>query len=430
MNDEHRSRRAALLRAMDSAVLVAPAAPVTLRNNDVEYEYRQDSDFYYLTGFEEPDSVLVLSSSSRPQSVAFVRPRDPEREAWDGARLGVERAGEVLGVDAAYPYPEFAERLPALLSDHDRLYYRLGVRRAMDDVILRAIDNLRARARSGARWPTQIIDPSVLVHEMRLIKSPSELEAMGRAAEATCRAHGASMRSARPGMFEYEIEAVLAAEFVRSGCRRTAYAPIVASGPNATTLHYHANTRQMADGELVLIDAGCECSYYAADVTRTFPVGGRFTAAQRAVYDVVLDAQLAAIDAVRPGTTLDAIHDVTLRILVKGMISLGLLEGSVDGMLEDKSYMRYFRHRTSHWLGMDVHDVGAYQTGGAPRELAEGMVLTVEPGLYVPQDSDAPESLRGIGVRIEDDVLVVPGGARVLTSAVPKMPEEIEAACR
>jgi Xaa-Pro aminopeptidase len=430
MNDEHPSRRAALLRAMESAVLVAPAAPVTLRNNDVEHEYRQDSDFYYLTGFEEPDSVLVLSGSSQPQSIAFVRPSDPEREAWDGARLGVERAGEALGVDAAYPYPEFADRLPALLSDHERLYYRLGVRRTMDDTILRAIDSIRARARAGARWPTQIIDPSVLVHEMRLIKSPSEIEAMGRAAEATCRAHGASMRSARPGMFEYEIEAILAAEFVRSGCRRTAYAPIVASGPNATILHYHANRRRMAEDDLVLVDAGCECSYYAADVTRTFPVGGCFTPIQRAVYDIVLAAQLAAIDAVRPGTTLDAIHDVTRRVLAEGMISLGLLEGPVDRVLEDKSYMRYFRHRTSHWLGMDVHDVGSYQTSGSPRELAEGMVLTVEPGLYVPEDSDAPAALRGIGVRIEDEVLVVAGGARVLTSAAPKMPDEVEAACR
>ncbi|MBN1611997.1 MAG: aminopeptidase P N-terminal domain-containing protein, partial [Polyangiaceae bacterium] len=325
MNDEYGSRRAALLRAMAPAVLVVPAAPVTLRNNDVEHEYRQDSDFYYLTGFEEPDSVLVLSSFPRPQSIAFVRPHDPEREAWDGVRLGVERAGEVLGVDAAYPYPEFAERLPSLLSDHDRLYYRLGLRRAMDDTVLRAIDSIRSRARAGARWPTQIIDPSVLVHEMRLIKSPSELEAMGRAAEATCRAHRASMRAACPGMFEYEVEAILAAEFLRAGCRRTAYTPIVASGPNATILHYHSNGRRMGDDELVLIDAGCECSYYAADVTRTFPVGGRFTSVQRAVYDVVLDAQIAAIDAVRPGTTLDAIHDVTRRVLVEGMISLGLL---------------------------------------------------------------------------------------------------------
>ncbi|MBN1607865.1 MAG: aminopeptidase P N-terminal domain-containing protein [Polyangiaceae bacterium] len=430
MNEEHRLRRASLLRAMNPGVLVVPAAPVTLRNNDVEHEYRQDSDFYYLTGFEEPDSVLVLSSSAACQAVVFVRPRDPEREAWDGVRLGVERAGEVLGVDAAYPFGELAERLPALLSDHDRLYYRLGVRRTMDDTLLCAIDGIRARARAGARWPTQIIDPSVLVHEMRVIKSPGELAAMGRAVDATCRAHLAAMRAARPGMWEYELEAVLTAEFLRSGCRRSAYAPIVASGSNATVLHYHANSRRMGQDELVLMDAGCECSYYAADVTRTFPVGGRFTSAQRAAYDVVLAAQLAAIEAVRPGTTLEAIHDVARKVLAEGMITLGLLTGPVDRVLEDKSYMRYFRHRTSHWLGMDVHDVGAYQVGGLPRELSEGMVLTVEPGLYVPEDSDVPEALRGIGVRIEDDVLVKCEGGRVLTSGVPKSPDAIEAACR
>ena len=429
MNEEFRRRRRELTRLIDPGVLVLPAAALALRNNDVEHDFRQDSDIYYLTGFEEPECLLVLSSREGGRSVVFLRPRDLEREAWDGQRLGAERAVEALGVDEAYPYGDLRERLPALIGGHDRLYYRLGFQRGIDDVVLHAIATLRARARHGSHWPTEIVDPAVVLHEMRLIKSEAELDLMRKAAQLTCDAHVHAMRIARPGIFEYELEAELVATFRRGGSRRDAYAPIVGSGPNATTLHYRDNTRQTCPGDLVLVDAGCEYGYYAADVTRTFPISGRFSGPQRAVYEVVLDAQRAAIEAVRPGTTLDAIHEACRGILIRGMLDLKLVDGPEERVLEDKSYTKFFMHRTSHWLGMDVHDVGLYQRAGQPRPLQAGMVLTIEPGLYIAADSDAPEAFRGIGVRIEDDVVVVDGGGEVITARAPKDPDTLEAVC-
>jgi Xaa-Pro aminopeptidase len=425
----HRDRREAFLRAFGRGVAVFPSAPVALRNNDVEHEYRQDSDLYYLTGLDEPESVLVLGDvHPEHRSVLFVRPRDPARETWDGPRVGVEGAVSRFGVDAAFPIAELAQRLPDYLANADRVAYRFGRDRAFDDRFLDAVGHVRRRARLGVAAPTTFVDPAAVLHEQRLRKSRHEIETMRRAASVTRDAHLAAMRAALPGRHEYEVEAELLRAFRAGGAERPAYGPIVGSGPNATILHYRRNDRRMEEGDLLLIDAGCELDYYACDVTRTFPVSGRFTSAQRAVYEVVLAAQLAAIDAVRPGATLETVHDVAVRELVRGMLSLGLVSGSVDEALEKGTYKHFYMHRTSHWLGMDVHDVGAYFVGGAPRPLEPGFVLTVEPGLYVAETAEAPAELRGLGVRIEDDVLVTPEGCEVLTHDIPKTAAEVERA--
>ena len=425
------SRRRELVRQhIGDGVLVVPSAPTTLRNNDVEHEYRQSSDFFYLTGFEEPSSVLVLRGGKPDGYTLFVRRRDPEREIWDGRRAGTEGAIAKYGADAAFTIDELDQKLPELLEDVTRLYYCLGVQRDFDERVLRVIERMRARGRSGAEWPTEIVDPRTVLHEARLEKSEHELGRMRRAAEITAAAHTAAMRAARPGMYEYEIEALLFAHFRREGSQRVAYPSIVGSGPNATILHYRENDRRMQDGDLLLIDAGAEYGYYAADVTRTFPVNGKFSPAQRAIYQIVLDSQLAAIDASRPGRTLEDVHEVASRVIAEGLIALGLVSGSVDEVIEEKRLKPYYMHRTSHWLGMDVHDVGRYQKSGKPRLLEPGMVLTVEPGIYVAEDDPtAPPEFRGIGVRIEDDVVVTSGEPEVMTAACPKTIAEVEAAC-
>ena len=429
--EPHSSRRRALAARLDGAALV-PAAPVAIRNNDVEHEYRQDSDLHWLTGFVEPESVLlVVPNHPEHRTVLFLRPRDPEREAWDGPRVGVEGAVRELGVDAAFPIGELAERLPGYLARPERLYHRLGRERALDDLVLGAIDKTRARGRSVHAWPTAIVDPSVVLHELRLVKSEDEIALMRRAAEITRDAHLAVMRLAGPGRFEYELDAAIRETFRRSGCERAAYGSIVGSGPNATVLHYRKNARRMQAGELVLVDAGCENQYYAADVTRTFPVSGVFSPAQRRVYELVLEAERACVDAVAPGATVDGIHAIAVRTLVEGLVRLGVLEGDPGALVDAQAHKPWFMHRTSHWLGMDVHDVGAYYVGGAPRALAPGMVLTVEPGLYFsPDDARVPAELRGIGVRIEDDVLVTAEGRRELTADIPRSIDDVERACR
>lgn len=423
------ARRAAVRAALGDAVLVVPSAPTALRNNDVEHEYRQSSDFFYLTGFEEPDCVLVLSG--RPEGyVLFVRRRDPEREIWDGRRAGVEGACEIYGAERAYPVEELDQRLVDLLENVTRVHYRLGERRDFDLRFLDVLDRVRARGRAGSDWPTEIVDPRVLLHEARLKKSDYEIGRMRRAAEITAVAHTEAMAACRPGMYEYEVEAVLLHAFKRSGSQRVAYPSIVGSGPNATILHYRENNRQMRDGELLLIDAGAEFEFYAADVTRTFPVGGRFSPPQKALYEIVLQAQLAAIERTRAGETLDSVHDAAARVIAAGLIELGLVEGPVDDALEQKRLKPYFMHRTSHWLGMDVHDVGRYHSERKPRVLEPGMVITVEPGIYVAEDdASVPEEFRGIGIRIEDDVVVTSGAPEVLTAAAPKTVQEVEAAC-
>jgi Xaa-Pro aminopeptidase len=426
----YRHRRERMIEAMGAAVLVVFSAPELLRNNDVEHEWRQDSDFHYLSGFDEPGSVLVLRGGAEPRFVLFVRPRDPERETWDGPRAGVDGAVADFGADAAYPLSELGDRLPELLGNLDSVFYRLGRERANDDIVLRALDGVRRLARKGIGCPRAIVDPGSVLHEARLLKSAEELERMQRAAAITEIGHLEVMARSKPGMFEYEAEALLRGAFRRGGAERHAYAPIVGSGPNATILHYHKNDRRMLDGDLLLVDAGSEYEYYASDVTRTFPVSGRFTPPQRAIYELVLRSELLAIDATRAGATLDDVHGVAVRVLVEGLIELGIISGPLEQALAEERHKPWYMHRTSHWLGMDVHDVGTYYVGGKPRPLAPGMVLTVEPGLYFSQnDTRVPEQYRGIGVRIEDDVLVTDGEPKVLTAGIPKQVDAVERAC-
>lgn len=423
---EHAARRQAVRDAIGDATMVLPSAPVAIRNNDVEHEYRQDSDLFYLTGFDEPETVLVLSAE---RVVLFVRSRDPDREVWDGARAGVEGAVERFGADVAHPIETLDSKLPELLQGHQRVYARIGRDRAFDDRLLRSIERARVGGKQGKLFPTEIVDPGVVVHELRLRKSGDELRTMDRATEITREAHLAAMAQTQPGMYEYEVEGILRSIFRRRGSERPAYAPIVGSGPNATVLHHIRNDRQMKDGELLLIDAGAEFDYYAADVTRTFPVGGKFTTPQRELYDVVLDAQLRAIERCQPGSTLDDIHEAALERIAAGLIDLNIVSGSLEQVLEEKLYRSYFMHKTSHFLGMDVHDVGLYYVDGEPRPLEPNMVLTVEPGIYIAENSDAPERYRGIGIRIEDDVAITEQGHRVLSDQIPKTAEEVERVC-
>lgn len=420
-------RRARVLdRIGPRAILLLPATPTFIRNNDVEHEYRPDSDLHYLTGFVEPGSLLVLAQGEAPLTM-FVRPRDLAREIWDGARVGVDGARSLFGANASYDVAELDTRLSDLLLDRTQLYYAIGRDRSMDERVLSALASARRRARKGRVAPTEIIEPSTVLHELRWIKDEAEVAMMQRAADVSKLAFDRVLSVLRPAMHEYEIEAELRATFRRNGSERCAYEPIVASGSNACTLHYVTNDRRMEDGELLLIDAGAECGCYASDVTRTFPINGRFSAAQRRVYDAVLSAQKAAIDAVRPGASLVDVHAVAVRSLTQSMIDLRLLEGSIDELIEKEEFKRYYMHGTSHWLGMDVHDVGRDWVDGQPREFAPGCVLTVEPGLYVRADDErAPAELRGIGVRIEDDVLVTADGCRVLTAEIVKEPDEIE----
>jgi Xaa-Pro aminopeptidase len=426
-------RRAAFYDAMaaasPSAVAVLPAAPVFVRNNDVDHEYRQDSDFFYLTGFDEPESTLVLDARQR-KATFFVRPRDREREVWDGPRAGVDGVKLQFGADDAFVVGELEEKLPNLIQNHQRIYCRLGVARRFDDRLFAAMDRVRARQRTGAWVPTEIVDPGTILHEMRLRKSPVEVETMRSASRITREAHELAMARARPGMREYEVEALLLDTFRRHGSERPAYGSIVGSGPNACVLHYRRNDRTMDPGELLLIDAGCEYGYYASDVTRTFPVGRDFSRQQQAIYELVLQAQLEGIAATKPGATLDEIHKLCIAVITSGLVQLGLLHGEVEKLIESDSYKRFFMHRTSHWLGMDVHDVGAYFEAGTPRKLEPGMVLTVEPGIYIaPDDDTVPADWRGIGVRIEDDVVVTESGREVLTEGIPKSVAELRAAC-
>jgi len=428
---EFAARRTQLLDAIGDGVAVFPSAPLAVRNRDVEHPYRQDSDLYYLTGLEEPESLLVLTNQHEEHRVVlFVRPKKREREIWDGPRAGVEGAVEAFGADVAFPIDELSKRLPDYLGNVERLHYRLAQNDEADAKVFDCLNLLRRGGRRGVTAPEVIIDSSVHLHEMRLRKSEAELATMRRAAAITKEAHLRAMRFTRPGMHEYEIDAELLHIFRKHGSQRPAYESIVGSGPNATILHYRAGDRVMNDGELVLIDAGCELGYYASDVTRTFPVNGRFSDEQRAVYDVVLRAQKAGIEAVRPGVTLEALHDGAVRSITEGLVGIGLLEGDVDALIEDKKYEPFYMHRTSHWLGMDVHDVGHYYVEGEHRPFEPGFVLTVEPGVYIATDAEGvDERWRGIGVRIEDDVVVTKSGHAVLTDGIPKEIDDVEAAC-
>lgn len=428
---EFATRREHLLEAMGDGVAVFPSTPVAIRNRDVEHPYRQDSDLYYLTGFDEPESVLVLTNQhAEHRVVLFVRPRKREREIWDGPRAGVEGAVESFGADAAFPISELAQRLPDYLGNVQRLHYRLASNDEVDATVFGCLNLLRRGGRRGVTAPEIVVDTSKHLHEMRLRKSVAELQTMREAAAITKHAHLSAMQLASPGRREFELDAELLHVFRKHGCERPAYESIVGSGPNATILHYRAGARSMKDGELVLIDAGCEHAYYASDVTRTFPVNGKLRGEQRAVYELVLRAQKAAIEAARPGVTLDEIHCGAVRTLTEGLVDLGLLSGAVDELVEGKKYEPFYMHRTSHWLGMDVHDVGRYYVDGQHRALEPGFVLTIEPGLYISEDNEEVDARwRGIGVRIEDDVTVTDSGCEVLTAAIPKEIDEVEAAC-
>jgi Xaa-Pro aminopeptidase len=412
----------------EDAICVFPAAPVFTRNNDVEHEYRQDSDLFYLTGFAEPGTVLVLDVKDG-KSTMFVRPRDPDREIWDGPRWGVDGAKEHFGADEAFTIDKLAEELPKLFANKRRLYYRLGPNRAMDDKVLEAIDRTRARAKLGITWPVEIIDPGTVLHEMRLFKNQEDLSAMRRAADITAEAHVRAMRETKAGMHEFQVEAMILETFRAHGSERPAYGSIVGSGANATILHYRANNKKMEQGELLLIDAGCEYDYYASDVTRTFPVGGTFNKQQQAIYELVLEAQEAGIAKTVKGSSLEQVHAACVEVITRGLVRLGLLQGEVEQLIKDEAYKPFFMHKTSHWLGMDVHDVGNYYVGGKARPLEPGMVLTVEPGIYIGRDYDkvAPE-WRGIGVRIEDDILVTEGAPDNLTASIPKTVPELRQA--
>jgi Xaa-Pro aminopeptidase len=399
-----------------------------LRSADSPYPFRQDSDFHYLTGFDHPNAAAVFRTDGGPGFTLFVEPREREAEIWNGFRPGVEGAVRDFGADEAHPIGELRERLPKLIAGAERLFHVLGRDPELDRLIVETCEGLRLRSRLGVLPPGSVVDPRGVLHEMRLVKEPGELDVMRRAADVSREAHHAAALLAHEGVLEYELEAVLDYTFRRRGARGPAYPSIVGGGANATVLHYVQNDQKLRDGELVLVDAGCELEGYASDVTRTWPVGGRFEGARRAIYEVVLDAQLAALAKVRPGVTLEEIHDTAVRQLTGGLLELGLLSGTLEENLASGSFRRYYMHRTSHWLGLDVHDAGAYVAGGKPRELAPGMVFTVEPGLYVAADDEKAEPRwRGIGVRIEDDVVVVPGGCEILTAAIPKAPDDAEA---
>lgn len=431
MEEAFALRRQKVFDAIAPGAMVLFAAPVTYRNNDVEQEYRQDSDFYYLLGFEEPESVLVITTGSARRVVLFLRNRDAARETWDGPRLGVDAAVDALGVDEAYPIGELGVKLKELLSGCDHLYCELGQDNSNDQVVFKSLKALRGEVRRGGSWPMTISEPGKILHEMRLYKDDFEIATLKRAMQITDTAHRHAMQAAHPGVWEFELEAILRAEFRRQGSPRVSYSPIVASGLNSTVLHHRNNDRQSRAGELILIDAGCELGYQSTDITRTFPVNGRFTPIQKQAYEIVLNAQQRAIEAVGPGTTVDAIHDLTVRVLCEGLLSLGILKGELDQVIQDGSYKKYYMHRTSHWLGMDVHDVGRYHQHGKPRPLEPGMLLTVEPGLYFPPSDDAvPEGLRGSGIRIEDDILVTRDARENLSLAIPKTVEQIESVMR
>ncbi len=421
------TRRRRLTEAMQAGIAVLPTAPERVRNRDSHYPYRYDSYFYYLTGFAEPEAVLVLVAGKEPRSILFCRERSAEREVWDGFRYGPERARERFGFDAAHPIAALDDEMEKLLADQAALFYPVGAEADWDARAMRWLNRVRDKARAGVAAPERVQDLRALVDDMRLVKDAHELGLMRRAAGISAAAHRRAMQAARPGRFEYQVEAELLYEFRRQGAQFPAYWPIVAGGANACVLHYVANDALLADGELLLIDAGCELDGYAADITRTFPVGGRFGAAQREVYELVLAAQRAAIEKVRPGNAWNEPHDAAVRVLAQGMLDLKLLAGSLDEALEKETYKRFYMHRTGHWLGLDVHDAGQYKHAGNWRTLQPGMTLTVEPGLYLRAADDVPEPLRDIGVRIEDDVLVTGEGCEVLTAQAPKEAPEIEA---
>ncbi|UXY15093.1 Xaa-Pro aminopeptidase [Chitiniphilus purpureus] len=421
-------RRERLAARLAPGIVILPTAPEVARNADTTYPYRFDSSFHYLTGFAEPEAVLVLLIDGEGhEAVLFCRDKDLEREIWDGYRHGPAAAAERFGFARAYGYATLDEEMVRLLANQPRIHTLFGVNADWDARIAKWVNAVRAQARAGVSAPGEIHDVRSAIDEMRLFKDEHELGIMREAARINCGAHIRAMLAARPGLPEYAVEAELLHEFYRHGSRFPAYGSIVASGPNACVLHYVENDRVLVDGDLLLIDAGCEYQGYASDITRTFPVNGRFSGPQKAVYELVLAAHAAALAQARPGLPWHAMHDAAVRVLAQGLVDLKLLSGSLDAVLEQESYRQFYMHRTGHWLGMDVHDVGAYKVAGQWRELAPGMVFTVEPGLYIRPAANVPPEFEHIGVRIEDDVAITADGHEVLTDACPRSVAAIEA---
>lgn len=423
------ARRGAFMQTMGEGVALFPAAPLSTRSNDVEYRYRQDNDLYYLTGFPEPESFCLLSPQhEKERFVLFVRPRDKDKETWTGKRFGVEGAKEVFEADAVYLIEQLDEVLPEHMLTAEKIYYALGRDERMNAKILDLMSRCRMQRPRSGHGPVSLIDPGEILHEQRLRKSAEEVALMRQAVVASAAAHHAAMTQTRPGMYEYEIEALLEFHFRRLGAMGPAYPSIVASGANATILHHTVNDRQMQAGDLLLIDAAAEYGCYCSDVTRTFPVAARFSPVQQDIYALVLTAQKQAIDMIRPGVRIDDVHQRATEILIDGLREFGLLSGETSAIIEKGEHRRFYMHRTSHWLGMDVHDAGKYKVDEQSRLLEPGMVLTVEPGIYIAEDAEGVDDrYRGIGVRIEDDILVTADGYEVLTAAIPKEVDEIEA---
>ncbi len=426
---EFAGRRRALMQQMDGGIAIVPTNPHHLRNRDTEFPFRPDSDFQYLTGFAEPEAVAVLIPG-RPQGeyILFCRERDPAKETWTGRRAGPEGARDHFGADDAFPIADLDDIMPGLLENRGKVFYSLGAHGEFDQRVLGWVNSLRAKVRAGIHVPSEFVDLGHLLHDLRLFKSAAEMKVMRRAAQISAAAHCRAMRVCRPGMWEYQIEAELRHEFIRHGARLPAYEPIVGGGANGCILHYVENNARLNDGDLLLIDAGCELDCYAADITRTFPVNGRFSLQQKALYEIVLDAQHAAIDKVRPGNHWNEPHEAAVEVLTAGLLRLGILRGELRQLIEEGAYRPMYMHRTGHWLGMDVHDVGEYKLGDAWRVFEPGMVTTVEPGLYIP--AGMPGVARkwwNIGIRIEDNVLVTRRGHEITTGGVPKAVADIEA---
>jgi Xaa-Pro aminopeptidase len=430
--DQFAERRKRLMDRVGDGAVIVHSGRLSSRNHDVDYVFRPQSAFWYLTGFDEPDAVAVLRPGHEQPYALFVLPRDPRMETWTGLRAGVEGAKEKFGADVAFSAADIEKELPPLIAGTDRIFYALGMDAKLDRQIIDLTVTRRRMAPRGDKGIASIIDPIPLIDEMRLIKSAAEIESLRKAIDITAAGYSEAFKAARPGAMEYEVQAAMETEFRRLGSPRNGYPSIVASGAHACILHYISNRDQMKDGDLLLIDAGAEFDFYSADITRTWPVNGKFTPAQKDVYEVVLAANEAGIAVAKPGNAVTDVHDTALKSLVRGLIDLGALKGDVDEIIQKTQHLPYYMHGTSHWLGLDVHDSGIYRTGGRQGpgiKLEPGMVLTVEPGLYFgPFAEEAPERLKGIGVRIEDDVLITEDGNRVMTSAVPKTVAGIEAA--
>lgn len=427
---EYARRRKALMEQMEpNSIAILPAAAVAIRNRDVEHVYRQDSDFQYLSGFPEPEAVIVLIPGREyGEYVLFCRERNPERELWDGLRAGQDGAMREYGADDAFPVTDIDDILPGLIEGRDRVYSSMGSNPEFDRHVMEWINVIRSKAHLGAQPPKEFVALDHLLHDMRLYKSAAEVKVMREAAQISARAHVRAMQASRAGLYEFSLEAELDYEFRKGGAKMPAYGSIVASGRNACILHYQENDAPLRDGDLVLIDAGCEIDCYASDITRTFPVSGKFSAEQKAIYEVVLKSQEAAFAAIKPGNHWNQAHEATVRVITEGLVELGLLRGAVDELIAAEAYKAFYMHRAGHWLGMDVHDVGEYKVGGEWRVLEAGMALTVEPGIYVSPDNQAvAKKWRGIGVRIEDDVVVTKKGCEILTGDVPKTVAEVEA---